>query len=147
MAATASTADLRFLPDVQQMQVGEKRRLMVMLKTDAPLNLAVTTLRFDNRVLAVRSVIAGNLFASNNGSAVAPLLSHSTDKEGNLLVSIESANGATWASGAGVLLMIDVEAMAAGESSLQFNADSLHLVAPDGRVILKRTQAGRVIVK
>ncbi|MCP9496044.1 MAG: hypothetical protein MSG64_16475 [Pyrinomonadaceae bacterium MAG19_C2-C3] len=138
-----SAADLRFIPNEQWMRVGERRRLMVMLKTDAPLNTAVANLRFDPRVLAVRSVAAGNLFTA---SEVQPILSHSMDARGNLLVSISAAGDAAWTMRAGVLLILEVEAMGTGDTTVAFESDNLHLVAPDNRVIAKRTAPGRVVV-
>lgn len=138
-----SAADLRFIPNEQWMRVGERRRLMVMLKTDAPLNLAVANLRFDPRVLAVRSVAAGNLFADTE---VQPILSHSMDARGNLLVSVSAAGDAAWTMRAGVLLTLEVEALGMGDTSFTFDSDNLHLVAPDNRVITKRTAPGRIVV-
>ncbi len=62
-AVTESTAELMLMPERQEMKVGEKRRVMVFLKTDAPVGLATATLRFDPRALAVRAVSQGMLTA------------------------------------------------------------------------------------
>jgi general secretion pathway protein D len=137
-AATESTAELLLVPERQEMKVGEKRRVMVFLKTDAPIGLATATLRFDPRALAVRSVSQGILTAD---ASKAPALNHSVDASGVLLVSVSPAAGAQPLTGEGLLLIIEVEALAAGEAALTLDADKLHLIASDGRKINARFNA------
>src|SRR5207245_7104840 len=60
--AAASVAELRLVPDRGEMLVGEKRRIAVEFKSDAPLGLAVVVLRFDPQVLKINSVSAGKIF-------------------------------------------------------------------------------------
>jgi hypothetical protein len=132
------------LPEQQDLKVGERRRVMVFLKTDAPLGLATATLRFDTRALAVRSVSQGML---STDKAAAPVLTQSIDSEkGVLFVSISPAAGAQPITGEGLLLVIEVEALAAGEAVLQFDADKLHLIATDGRTVRPKATAGRMKV-
>lgn len=142
--ASALVAELRFAPNPQSLRVGERQQLMLMLKTEAKLSTAVARLRFNSKVIAVRGVSAGNVFA--NGGTL-PLVSHSTDKEGNLLVSLMPASGAAWANGAGVLLLLEVEGVAAGETAIEFDDASVHLLSTDGSEITKRAESGRVVVK
>ena len=42
--------------------------------------------------------------------------------------------------------MIEVEALAAGDAQLQFDADKLHLIATDGRTVRPKAAAGRIKV-
>lgn len=133
-----STAELLLMPERQEMKVGEKRRVMVFLKTDAPVGLATATLRFDPRALAVRSVTQGMLTAD---ASKAPVLTQSVDASGVLLVSVSPAAGAQPLTGEGLLLIIEVEALASGEAALTVDADKLHLIASDGRKILARFNA------
>jgi len=143
-APAESKAELLLLPDQQEAKVGERRRVMVFLKTDAPLGLATATLRFDPRTLAVRSVTQGVLSADKSA---APVLTQSTDAEkGVLFVSISPASGAPPITGEGLLLVIEVEALAPGEAVLQFDADNLHLIATDGRTVRAKAADGRVKV-
>jgi hypothetical protein len=139
-APAESVAELLMLPEQQELKVGERRRVMVFLKTDAPLGLATATLRFDPRALAVRSVSQGGLGADKS---LAPVLTQSIDPSGVLLVSVSPASGAQPLTGEGLLLVIEVEGLAAGETSLQFDADKVHLIATDGRTVRPRVAPGR----
>ncbi|MFL6337450.1 MAG: secretin N-terminal domain-containing protein [Pyrinomonadaceae bacterium] len=135
-----STADLLLMTDRQELKVGERGRVMVFLKTDAPLGLATATLRFDPTALAVRSVTQGGLAG---GKAGAPVVTQSVDPSGVLVVSVAPAAGAPALTGEGLLLVIEVEGLAPGETGLQFDADKVHLVATDGRTVRPRTTPGR----
>ena len=126
------------MTDRQELKVGERGRLMLFLKTDAPLGLTSATLRFDPKALAVRSVTQGGL-----AGAGAPVLTHSVDPSGVLVVSVAPAAGAPALTGEGLLLVIEVEGLAPGETGLQFDADKVHLVATDGRTVRPRTTPGR----
>jgi hypothetical protein len=143
-AASSSTAEsfaeLLLLPERQELKVGERRRVMVFLKTDAPLGLATATLRFDPKALAVRSVSQGGLAGEKSG---APSVTQSVDASGVLVVSVAPAAGAPPLTGEGLLLVIEVEGLAPGETGLQFDADKVHLVATDGRTVRARTTPGR----
>ncbi|MDT5296381.1 MAG: ral secretion pathway protein, partial [Acidobacteriota bacterium] len=139
-APAESVAELLLLPEQQELKVGEHRRVMVFLKTDAPLGLATATLRFDPRALAVRSVSQGGL---GGEKSLAPVLTQSVDANGVLLVSVSPAAGAQPLTGEGLLLVIEVEGLAAGETSLVFDADKVHFVATDGRTVRPRVTPGR----
>lgn len=141
-AVLGSAAELRLIPERNEMRVGEKRRLALVLKTDAPLGLAVVTLRFDPRTLAIHNVATGNLFA---GQQNVPTITQSVTG-GVLLVSIAPPTGAPM-TGAGVLVFIDIEALATGESAINFDKDNMHLIASDGRNITLQLVQSQVIVK
>jgi hypothetical protein len=128
------------MTDRQDLKVGERGRVMLFLKTDAPLGLATATLRFDPKALAVRSVTQGGLAGDKAG---APVVTQSVDPSGVLVVSVAPAAGAAALTGEGLLLVIEVEGLAPGESGLQFDADKVHLVATDGRTVRPRTTPGR----
>ena len=143
-APVESKAELLLLPEQPEAKVGEHRRVMVFMKTDAPLGLATATLRFDPRVLAVRSVSQGIL---STDKTAAPVLTQSVDAaKGVLIVSVAPASGAQPLTGEGLLLVIEVEALAAGDAVLQFDADKLHLIATDGRSVSPKANAGRIKV-
>jgi general secretion pathway protein D len=134
-SASASTAELLVLPEGQELKVGEHRRVMVLLKTDAPVGLATATLRFDPRALAVRSVSPASLAADKSS---APVITQSVDPKGVLVFSVAPAAGAQPLTGEGLLLFIEVEGLAAGDGSLQFDADKTHFIATDGRSVVAR---------
>jgi hypothetical protein len=141
LAPVESVAELLLLPEQQELKVGEHKRLMLFLKTDAPLGLATATLRFDPRSVAVRSISQGML-ATNAASA--PVLTQSLDMaNGVLLVSLSPAAGAQPLTGEGLLLIIEIEGLAAGDSALQFDADKVHLIATDGRSVRARVAASK----
>jgi hypothetical protein len=131
------------LPEGQELKVGERRRVMVLLKTDAPVGLATATLRFDPHALAVRSVSPASLAADKSG---APVVTQSVDPKGVLVFSVSPAAGAQPLTGEGLLLFIEVEGLAAGDGSLQFDADKVHLIATDGRSIVARARGGQLKV-
>lgn len=127
----------------QQMTVGEKRRFAVDLASEVPLGLAVLTLRFDPKVMKVRAVSAGSLFASQNG----PSITQSIDPSGVCLISISVPNGIAPISGSGSLVFLEIEALAAGDTALGFDKDSMHLVATDARDVLLDVKQGHITVK
>jgi hypothetical protein len=123
------------------MRVGERRRLNLLLKTDAPLGLVALTLRVDPRVLAVRSVGAGTLVAPGDAH-----VTHALTPEGLLLVTVTPDGAATSISGAGVLVSFEVEALSDGADPLRFAADDVKLAATDGRKVLLRVMTDRLSV-
>jgi general secretion pathway protein D len=140
-AGATSAAALRLMTDAQPMRVGERRRLKLLLKTDAPLGLIALALRLDTRVLAVRSVAAGTLFAPGDAH-----VTHTVTPEGLLVVTVTPDASAAPLSGAGVLLSVEVEALAGGDAPLRFEADDVHVVATDGRKVLLRVMTDQLSV-
>jgi general secretion pathway protein D len=135
--------ELSLSPEQGEMRVGEKRQLALSIKTGAPVGMAVMTLRFDPKVVKVNSVTAGSLFAN---AKTAPGLTQSIDPSGMLLVSLAPASVAP-ISGEGVLLNIEFEAIAGGDSLLAFDLANVHLVASDGRNILLQVEPVKLTVK
>jgi general secretion pathway protein D len=143
---TKSAAGLMLLPRLQEMRVGERRRIALLLKTDAPLGLAALTFRFDPTQLRVSEVSMGNLLAGGSTGAQ-PILTQSIDAKGVLLISVAPSAGAQPMTGAGVLVFIDIEAVGAGESSFSFDKNNVHLIAADGRSIVLDLSELKVVVK
>lgn len=139
-AGAVSAAALRLVSEPQAMRVGERRQLKLLLKTDAPVGLLALSVRLDPRLLVVRSVGAGTL-SEPTGARV----THTVTPEGLLLVTVAPAGSAV--SGAGVLLVFDVEALAPGADPLRFDADDVHLVATDGRKVLVKVMTDQVSVR
>jgi general secretion pathway protein D len=141
-AGVRSAAELRLVSESQEMRAGERRRFRLLLKTDAPLGLVSFSLRFDPRVLTLRSFTHGNLFASAADAA----LTQTVSPEGFALISLAHAAGAPSLTGAGVLLVFEIEAHAAGAEVLTLNAEDVHVVAADGRKVLLKVTSGPVSV-
>lgn len=138
-----SVVELGLTPSTNELRVGEKRRLAVEVKSDAPLGMAVLTLRFDPKVVKINSVTAGSLFAN---AKTAPTITQSIDEHGVLLVSITPAAGAP-VNGEGALLNIDIEAIGTGDSGLAFDLNNVHLMARDGRNTLLQIEPVKLTVK
>ncbi|MCA1558610.1 MAG: cohesin domain-containing protein, partial [Acidobacteria bacterium] len=145
-ATLRSAAGLMLLPKLQEMRVGERRRIALLLKTDAPLGLIALTFKFDPRQLRISEVSTGNLLATGE-QGVKPMLTQSVDAKGLLLVSVAPPTGAQPLTGAGILVFIDIEAIASGESSFSFDKNNVHLIAVDGRSVLLDMSEVKVTVK
>src|SRR5260221_740976 len=139
----AGVVELGLSPDQSGMRVGEKRQVALGVRTGEPLGLPVLTLRFDPRVVKINSVAPGGLFAN---AKTAPALTQSVDQNGMLLVSLTPAAGSP-VNGEGVLLNIEFEAVAGGDSLLAFDLANVHLVASDGRNILLQVEPVKLTVK
>jgi general secretion pathway protein D len=141
-ASAVSAAALRLLSEPRALRVGERMTLKLLLKTDAPLGLLALTFRLDPRMLAVRSVGAGTLSAPSEAR-----VTHTFTPEGLLLVTVAPARPDVSLSGAGVLLVFDVEALAPGAQPLRFDADDVYLVATDGRKVLVKVMTDQLMIR
>jgi hypothetical protein len=139
----AGLVELSLSPEQGVMRVSEKRQLALAVRTGASLGLAVVTLRFDPHVLKINSVTAGGMFAN---AKTAPSLTQSIDPSGMLLVSLAPAAGSP-ITGEGVLLNLEVEAIAGGDTLLAFDLANVHLVTSDGRGILLQVEPVKLTVK
>jgi general secretion pathway protein D len=127
----ASVAELRLMSERQEMRVGEKQRLALLLTTDAPLGTALLALRFDPRTIVVRAVTKGPADAKG----ITPAIMQSIDPYGLLLVSVSPSGDVSSATGARVLLFLDIEAIAPGESKLVFDPTDMYLNAANGHSV------------
>jgi hypothetical protein len=141
--ALAPQAELYVVPGQAEMQVGGRQRLLVFIKTPTPLALAAATLKFDPKVIAVRSVTKGSLFAEG---AAQPSVTQSVDPAGSVLALVAPPAGVPIA-GMGVLLFVEIEALKAGETSVGFEQTGLHLMSADGRSLPAQGSLIRLAVK
>ena len=139
----ASVTELRLVSEKGELRVGEKQQLTVQFKSDAPLGLAVLTMRFDPNVIKIKSVSAGSIFLN---AKVAPTITQSIDEHGLMLVSLAPAAGSA-VNGEGALLNFEVEAIGAGDSALAFDLANVHLVASDGRSVTLQIEPMKLTVK
>ncbi len=144
-SGSTRVARFSFLPAEDVMKVGEKRRYAIQLDSDVPLSLALLALRFDPRVVKVNAVTAGSLLSASADGA--PMFTPSIDATGVCLVSISALNGKGSIKGSGTLIFIDVEAIGAGNASLFFVKETLHLVATDARDVVSQVVQGTATVK
>jgi|GEM_PF-246731 len=155
-AATAAATDtplaamteggtlLYVLSGQKEMRVGERQRLMLLVKTSTPLGLAAATLRFDPRVVAVRNVTPGSLFGE--AKELSPTITPSIDARGSLLALIAPAAN-TPINGMGVLLFVEIEAVGAGESDVTLDQAGVHLMSAAGKNVATQLAHTRLVVK
>ncbi|CAN5257166.1 hypothetical protein BH18ACI2_BH18ACI2_27700 [soil metagenome] len=142
---SAAGAALFVMANQREMRAGEKQRLMIFVKTDVPLNLAAASLRFDPKMLRVVSITKGSLFGE--APAAAPAITPSIDAgRGTLLALVAPASG-TPIKGMGVMLFVEIEALAAGNTEISFNQSAVHLMSTDGRNIPAQFTPVRLTVK
>ena len=143
--AGVRVAQLTLLPNGDVLKVGDKRRYAIQLNSDVPLSLALLALRFDPKVVKVHGLTAGSILPTSGEEA--PIFTPVIDNTGTCLISISSLNGRASFKGSGPLLFIDVEAVGAGDASLSFVKETLHLVATDARVLTPQLIQGTATVK
>jgi general secretion pathway protein D len=139
----AGVTELRLVSEKGELRVGDKQQLTVQFKSDAPLGLAVLTMRFDPNVIKIKSVAAGSIFLN---AKVAPTITQSIDEHGLMLVSLAPVAGSA-VNGEGTLLSFEVEAIGAGDSGLAFDLANVHLVARDGRYVTLQIEPIKLTVK
>ena len=140
-SSARSAASLRLLAEEGSVRVGERRRLKLLLKTDAPLGLLAVSLRFDPARLAVRSVARGDLAGPSDAT-----FTHGAGADGHLLVSVAPNGSGAPLSGAGVLFTVEVEALAGGAVPFSLTADDVHVIAADGRKVFLRVMSDELRV-
>jgi hypothetical protein len=141
---TEGSTQLYLLSGQKEMRVGEKQRLMLLVKTATPLGLAAATLRFDPRVFAVRGVTHGSLFGEAKEGL--PSITPSIDARGSLLALIAPAASAP-INGMGVLLFVEIEALTTGESDIMLDQTGVHLMSVSGQNVATQLAHTRLSVK
>jgi hypothetical protein len=126
------------------MKVGEKQRIALVLVSKEPLGNAILRLNFDPRYVAVRSVVQGNW---PDGAATQPSIMQCIDPAGVIGLAISPQAGASLKTGANIVLFLDIEAVAAGESVISFDQANAHVVTSDGRAVKLQMVESRVTVK
>lgn len=139
----APVAELRLMSERQEMRAGEKQRLALLLTTNASLGTALLAVRFDPRTIAVRGVSRGLA----NAQGVLPTIMQSVDPNGMVLISVSPLPDAPLAAGSHVLLYLDIEALAGGESKITFDQGNMYINAADGRRVQLSVVPGRLLVK
>src|SRR5205085_12039461 len=133
------------LPDGDVLKIGEKRSYEIQLNSDVPLSLALVALKFSPKVVEVNALTAGDILPTSGDAA--PVFTPVIAATGTCLISISRLNGRASFRGFGPLLFIDLEAVGAGDASLSFVKDTLHLVATDARDVTSQVVQGTAIVK
>ena len=135
VANTEATAtpqvELNFGGDLPEMKAGEKRMIPVMIKSTGAFRSAVFGVRFDEKQLAVRSVLFGDVFGMGLANTAArPLI----NEGGKMFVSL-LAGEKTVALTDGVLAFIEIEALADGKPVLTVEKNALNFMGVDGKTL------------
>ncbi len=129
LARTTPQVELSFGADLPTMKTGEKTRIPVIVKSSGPFRSAVLGLKFDDKKIAVRSVLFGEVFGvSIANTSVTPFL----NQGGRMFVSLSPGDKAV-AGTTGILAFIEVEALADGKPEMVLEKDVLNFLAVDGR--------------
>jgi len=148
VSSPGRTAKISLNPGDESLKVGEKRWFTLKLNSDASLALATVAFRFDPKVVKVRAVSAGTLLARiKEGKEPGVSLTQSIDATGVCLVSISNLNSVASIKGEGVLLFIEVEALAPGDAGIIFEKEAMHFVATDARDVAVEVSPVRATVK
>ena len=124
-------AQMNLTGGIAPFKAGEKRTMAIELRTDTPVGLAMLMLRFDPKVVKVTAINPGTLLPPGHTAS----LSQSVDPKGIYMLSLSTFNGTTPLRGGGSLVLIQIEAIAAGDPAFGFDTESLRLITPDARDI------------
>ncbi|HEY0006351.1 MAG TPA: secretin N-terminal domain-containing protein [Pyrinomonadaceae bacterium] len=141
----AGLVELRLTPEKQEMRAGQKQRVALSLGTIEQLGSATFKLRFDSRSIAVRGISQGSLLTGASGTA--PTLLQSIDPAGSLFISVQTPAGTPLKTGMNILLFIEIEALASGESEIVFEQETIRLATQDGRNAAIQLVPARLSVK
>ncbi len=128
---TENTVNLSLALDNQVTQ-GNKRRVALMMDTNAPLGMASLAVRFDPKAIVIKGITFGNMFENEkNAPAIAPFIT----PDGVLLLNITPSMGSA-IKGKGALVYFEIEMLKGVESAISFDASNLRLITSDGRTTL-----------
>jgi general secretion pathway protein D len=144
----ARTAQISLNTGDEILKVGEKRWVTLKLNSDVSLALGTVAFRFDPKILKVRTVSVGTLMARvKSGPEPSASITQSIDPAGICLVSISNLNGVASIKGEGVLLFIEVEALAPGDAGITFEKAAMHFVGTDARDVVVEVSPVRAMVR
>jgi general secretion pathway protein D len=128
----APAAGLQIAP-IAAMKAGEKAKIAISINSESAFRSALVGLKFDDKKLVIRSVSYGDAFGSQANTAAVPFL----NQNGKMFVSLTSVKE-TAESSSGVLMIIEIEALADGVPEMTFEREVLNFQAADGRNIMVR---------
>ena len=128
---STAKVELSLGSDLPAMKAGEKVKIPVMVKSAGPFRSAVLGLKFDDKKLAVRSVMYGEVFGMGLANSIAsPFL----NQNGKMFVSL-SAGDKALSSTDGVLAFVEIEALTDGIPEIALEKDVLNFQTADGKYL------------
>lgn len=125
-----AVAEARFsiIGELPEMRAGEKYRIPVRIDATTGFRSAILGLKFDERSFAVRSVTYGDIFGPIvAGSLANPFL----NRNGKMFVSLSIPEGESVMTG--ILAFVEIESLAAGRPTFEFETDVLNVMSSDGK--------------
>lgn len=111
------------------MKAGEKAKVAISVNSATAFRSAVVGLRFDDKKIAVRSVVFGDVFGAGVvNTAANPFL----NQGGKMFVSLSTDKDSV-ESMSGVIAYVEIEALVDGAPAVTFDKDVLNFLTPDGR--------------
>lgn len=138
----AGNVELSLLSEATELRAGMRQRIAVALETDATLASALVALKFDPAKIRVIGLTQGNA-----GNGVATELMQRIQPNGEVSVFVMPQNRGQLKPGASVLFYVEVEALAAGENALNFNATSTRLTTASNQAATLRFAPTGLVVK
>lgn len=127
--STAPIAQLQLLQSLPLMKTGEKTKIAVMVRSATAFRSAVMGMRFDEKKLAVRNISYGEVFGREMAqTSVKPFF----NEAGKTFVSLSSPKD-TAENSSGILMYLEVEALADGKHEITFEPDILNFLTADGK--------------
>ncbi|MDX6696242.1 MAG: ral secretion pathway protein [Blastocatellia bacterium] len=139
----SGNGELKFEREIQELRVGEKRRITLLLTADSPLSLVILPLRFDPRAVSVHVVSAGYALANTQA---APTITQTPSPGGKLLISLGLPPEAMTSSHPSLVVQLELEALEAGESMISIEPGATHLIAPEGHDLRLSVMQTRVLI-
>jgi hypothetical protein len=121
----APSVKLRLGTDIPEMKTGDKMKIPVVIDGSGKFRSAVMGLKFDEKKLAIRSVIYGDVFVNTSAT---PFI----NQNGKMYISL-AARDATDANLSGTLAYIEVEALAPGRPAIEFVRDMFNFMTVEGK--------------
>ena len=110
------------------MKAGDRIKVPVTIEGAGSFRSAVVGFRFDDKTLAIRSVIFGDVFGTLVNTAATPFL----NQNGKLYVSLTAADGKE-VNASGTIAFIEVELLTNGRAEIALDRDVLSFLTGEGK--------------
>lgn len=114
--------------ELTEMKAGDRIKVPVTIEGAGSFRSAVVGFRFDDKTLAIRSVIFGDVFGTLVNTAATPFL----NQNGKLYVSLTAADGKE-VNASGTIAFIEVELLTNGRAEIALDRDVLSFLTGEGK--------------
>jgi general secretion pathway protein D len=114
--------------ELTEMKAGDRIKVPVTIEGAGSFRSAVVGFKFDDKKLAIRSVIFGEVFGTLANTAATPFL----NQNGKLYVSLTAADGKE-VNASGTIAFIEVELLTDGRAEIALDRDVLSFLTGEGK--------------